>query len=160
MVYGWITAVSGVLVSEYPLFDLIFSTGLVVSCIGLLLKKGWAWNCIIFANVYMLFSGVLRAASNYYFGEYSENSAAFLIAIIVNLLFHGPIFYYLYRREIRKIYPKSPISLFAIAFFLIFYGSFVENSDNYYVGLFWDLMGVVGFVILIKSGINHKKQYQ
>ncbi len=99
-------------------FGHVLAIGTILTSIGLIFKKRWSWNFIVFFNSYILILGLFDVLEHYFYTECAGNLKRLVLAVLFNLAIHGPIYYYLFQKEIKNLYPKSPISLFIIGFYL------------------------------------------
>ncbi len=140
---------------NYPPLSLIFDIGIIISSIGLLMKRGWGRNFIIFFNTYFLITGLIRAFGYYYYTEYAGNISRLIAIIILNALIYGSIYIYLFSKEIRELYSQSSTSQFIIGFSLVGY-TWTDQSDVL-PGIIKGILMIVGFAIIAKEGRDSRK---
>nr|WP_319494969.1 hypothetical protein [uncultured Desulfobacter sp.] len=135
--------------SGYSFLYLLIPVGTILTCIGLIIKKGWAWNFAVLINSYILIFGLLDALRQYFYTETAGDIKRLSFAIVLNVIIHGPIYYYLLHKDVKKLYPPSATSLFVIGLFLMSF--MVVNYTDAIHGYFKILLFIIGLAILIKG---------
>ena len=133
--------------------QIAFSSGLLTSGFGLILRKGWAWNFAIFFNSVFTLKLLLKLLGK---ALLNESVAMIISPLFLFLILNLPIFIYLFKKEIRGMFPDSPVSLFILGFFLAFYGKFIE-SPNYFSNFLWGILFIIGLWLMGKSGMQLRR---
>jgi len=140
---------------QSTILNVIVISGMVISGIGLVFKKGWAWNFTLALYSYSLLLGFLSVLGDFLFHNYVGSYPAFIIGIIVHLIINAPVLIYLSLKKIRQIYPKSHISLIIIGFAI--WGYTLTDQGNALPGIIEGLLMIVGFAILGKGSRGLRK---
>ena len=125
---------------------LLISLGFIISGVGLFLQRGWGRNFALCFNFLILFNGIRNLLS--YFVV--ESKISIIIKGLVSLFIATLIFIYLLNKNIKEKFPKNPVSLIILGFFLSMYG-IIQRTGYALIDYSWLAMAIIGFSILFKG---------
>ncbi len=121
---------------------LIFAVLFLISALGLILKAGWGRNlAIAHISLFLLFK-IIDMFSIAYLENVSDAQFMLRLLLIISAVM---ILLYLRRKDVEKIYPENPLSLFLIGSTLVFCAVSMNTSGNLYLSLIGVCLLCIGF---------------
>ncbi|MBU4009412.1 MAG: hypothetical protein KJ882_01495, partial [Proteobacteria bacterium] len=115
----------------------------ITAGVGLFYKKGWGRYFAIFVNSLSVLTGIIWLLNYFYFDAQDISP---LSKGLSDLLIAAPIFYYLFRKDIKELFSESTTSLCILGLILFLY-SMNQHSNNMIISTFWNIMVIVGLAI-------------